>query len=152
MRSAEIQTALAAAVEEVLETMCFSAVLASSEGRSPPEAEAEAAPAVGAELYFHGEPSGGFRLALTANAARAVGAGFLGKEESEVSEPEAAEVVCELANMICGSVLSQLESQTEFRLTHPELAPTESESFAQTGAWRWFDLGEGHLITSLRLQ
>jgi hypothetical protein len=85
--------------------------------------------------------------------ARVVGAGFLGREEAEVSDAQAGEVVCELANMICGSVLSRLESEATFQITHPELTPSEpGAGFDGAGACRWFDLGDGLLITSLELQ
>jgi len=152
MEPNEIQTALAAAVEEVLETMCFTTVLASAEGAVPPEGDGSA-PALNAELHFQGNPSGGFRVGVPMKLARVVGAGFLGREETELSDSQAGEVVCELANMICGTVLSRLESKATFQITHPELTPPEhSVSFEGAGAKRWFDLGEGILTVSLELQ
>ncbi len=152
MEPNEIQMALASAVEEVLETMCFTSVLASAEGAIPPE-EGGGAPALTAELHFQGYPSGGFRLDVPLKLARVVGAGFLGREEAEVSDSQAEEVVCELANMICGSVLSHLESKTTFQITHPELVPPQQGvSFAQAGASRWFDLEDGFLAASLQLE
>jgi CheY-specific phosphatase CheX len=150
MEPNEIQTALASAVEEVLETMCFTTVLASSV--HPPE-EDGGAPAITAELRFHGSPSGGFRMGVPMKLARVVGAGFLGREQMEVSDSQAEEVVCELANMICGSVLSRLESKATFQITHPELAlPEPAAGLAGAGANRWFDLGDGILTVSLELQ
>ena len=174
MEPNDIQLGLAAAVEEVLETMCFTSVLASGEGVLPdrvdgaappdldwaapmdlggavpaagdwvvPASGQRAAPAAGddagrpageviapadgdggapactAELRFQGNPSGGFRVSVPWKLARVVGAGFLGLEEVEVSDSQAEEVVCELANMICGSLLSRLESKSPFRITHP---------------------------------
>jgi hypothetical protein len=152
MEPNEIQTALASAVEEVLETMCFASVLAGAEGAVPPEWDG-AAPAFTAELHFEGSPSGGFRVGVPLKLARVVGAGFLGREETEVSDSQAEEVVCELANMICGSVLSRLESKATFQITHPELAPPEHGiSFEGAGTNRWFDLGDGILAVSLELQ
>jgi hypothetical protein len=62
-------------------------------------------------------------------------------------------VVCELANMICGSVLSRLERNATFQITHPELVPPQQDvSFGGAGANRWFDLGDGILTVSLELQ
>ena len=152
MEPIEIQTALAAAVEEVLETMCFTTVLASAEGAFPPEGDG-GAPALTADLHFQGKPSGGFRVGVPMKLARVVGAGFLGREEIEVSDSQAEEVVCELANMICGTVLSRLESKATFQITHPELTPPEQGvSFEGAGAKRWFDLGDGILTVSLELQ
>ena len=111
------------------------------------------APALTADLHFQGNPSGRFRVSVTMKLARVVGAGFLGREEAEVTDSQAGEVVCELANMICGSVLSRLENKTTFQITHPELTPSEPVAcFDGDSACRWFDLGDGLLITSLELQ
>ncbi len=111
------------------------------------------APACTAELRFHGNPSGGFRVRVPWKLARVVGAGFLGREETEVSDSQAEEVVCELANMICGSVLSRLESKATFQITHPEPGrPERDAGFDGAGASRWFDLGDGILTVSLELQ
>jgi CheY-specific phosphatase CheX len=148
----EIQTALAVAVEEVLETMFFTTVLASSEGIAPREGDG-GAPEITVALRFHGNPSGGFRVSVPLKLARVVGAGFLGREEAEVTDSQVGEVVCELANMICGSVLSRLESETTFQITQPELTPTESGiGLEGVGTCRSFDLGDGVLIASLQLQ
>ncbi|MGO9011564.1 MAG: chemotaxis protein CheX [Bryobacteraceae bacterium] len=152
MEPNEIQSALASAVEEVLETMCFASVLASAEAAVPPELGC-GAPAFTAELHFQGNPSGGFRLGVPMKLARVLGAGFLGLEETEVSDSRAEEVVCELANMICGSILSGLECKATFQITHPELAPPkQSVSFAGAAASRWFDLENGFLTASLQLE
>jgi hypothetical protein len=187
----EIQMRLTEAVEEVLETMCFTSVLASGEGAAPPAGEGAApsvdgdwataageeaavpasadvtaptdgavpadengcGPACTAELLFQGNPSGGFRVSVPWKLARVVGAGFLGREEMEVSDSQAEEVVCELANMICGSVLSRLESKATFQITHPQPGrPERGARFEGGGASRWFDLGDGILTVSLELQ
>jgi CheY-specific phosphatase CheX len=151
MESNEIPAALAAAVEEVLETMCFTTVLASSEGAAP--AEGDGTPAITVELRFEGSPPGSFRVSVSSKAARAVSAGFLGREEAEVSDSQAGEVVCELANMICGSVLSRLESKAIFQITHPELIPSvPGAGLDEDGTCRWFDLGDGLLTASLQLR
>ena len=151
MEPNEIQMALAAAVEEVLETMCFATVLASSEGAAPPEGSGM--PAITAQLHFEGNPSGGFHVSVPMKLAHVVSASFLGREEAEVSDSQAEDVVGELANMICGSVLSRLESKATFQITHPESALTErGVSTEGTGVNRWFDLGDGTLTVSLELQ
>ena len=165
MEPNEIQIGLAAAVEEVLETMCFTSVLSSGEGAAPASIEGTASagceatvpdaatPTCTAALRFKGDPSGGFRVSVPRSLARAVGAGFLGCEEMEVSDSQAEEVVCELANMICGTVLSRLESEATFQITHPELVPRErGAGFEDAGIQRWFDLGDGILTVSLELQ
>ncbi|MBI4874105.1 MAG: chemotaxis protein CheX [Acidobacteria bacterium] len=152
MQPNDIQTALVSAVEEVLGTMCFTSVLASAEGDAPPEGDA-GAPDLTAELHFQGRPSGGFRVGVPRSLARVVGAGFLGREEIEVSDSQAEEVIRELANMICGSVLSRLESKTTIRISHPEPAPPErGVRVAGAAANRGFDLGDGILTVSMELQ
>ncbi len=158
MEPNEIQLGMAAAVEEVLETMCFTSVLASGEGPAPvPEENAAAAnpvaPPCTAELRFEGNPSGGCRVSVSRKLARIVGAGFLGLDETEVSDSQTEEVVCELANMIRGSLLSRLESDATFRIAHPELTAVERvPAFEGAAASRWFDLGDGILTVSLELQ
>jgi len=149
MESPEVQAALGAAVEDVLETMCFACVIGSSD-QPPTEPGLGASPVI-AELRFIGSPSGGFRLGVEAQVARLFAAAFLGREESELSEVQTGEVVCELANMICGSVLSRLERDITFHITHPELASPEAAADAR-GTVRWFELEEGLLNTSLLLE
>ncbi len=85
-------------------------------------------PEVVAHLTFEGDPSGALTLRVTAGAARSVAADFLGAEESDLSEQQIGDVVSELANMICGSVLSRVESSTTFRLAAPRIVPSESEA------------------------
>jgi hypothetical protein len=149
MQPTEIHTALEAAVGDVLETMCFTSVLASSEKAIAASAE----PAFTAELHFEGHATGDFRLAVPVKLARLVTSCFLGRDEAEVSDCQAGEVVCELANMICGSVLSRLDSKAIFHITHPELTVSEAAAgFDAAACRRWFDLGDGVLITSVELQ
>jgi CheY-specific phosphatase CheX len=151
MEPIEIQRALESAVEQVLETMCFTSVVASSEGGD--WSEGRFTPEIAAELQFEGDPRGGFRLGVSKKLARALGAGFLGLEEAEPSDSQAGDVVCELANMICGSTLSRLEDKATFRITHPELISQErGASCGGGGVNRWFDLGEGILTVSLELR
>jgi CheY-specific phosphatase CheX len=139
VNNAEIETALAAASAEVLETMFFAEVL----GAAPPPAAG-----IAARVVFRGSPPGAFSMAIDSAAARALAAGFLALDESELSEPRVGEVVCELANMICGSVLSRLEPDAAFELLHPELiAPVAAAAPA-----RFLDLGAGALAVSIEFQ
>jgi hypothetical protein len=63
---------------------------------------------------------------VAGGAARSVAADFLGEEEPALSEQQIGEVVCELANMICGSVLSRVESAITFQLATPRIVAAES--------------------------
>jgi CheY-specific phosphatase CheX len=150
MESTEVQTALAEAVEEVLETMCFAMVLSSSETAIPAPAGSDP---VHAMLRFEGTPSGVFHLSIPVALARAAGSGFLGRDEEEISDLEATEVVCELANMFCGSVLSRLEKETIFHLSSPVLVTGDAGfPFVGAGISRWFELEGGTLAVNLDFQ
>jgi CheY-specific phosphatase CheX len=107
-------------MEEVLEKMFFIQCLGEPREFSPE-------PEVVAHLRFEGDPSGSLTLRVTAGAARSVSADFMGAEEQDLSEQQIGDVVCELANMICGSVLSRVESATDFRLATPQIV-TRSNS------------------------
>jgi hypothetical protein len=83
-----------------------------------------------ARLTFEGDPPGCFTLRVTKSAACSIAADFLGAEESELSEREVSDVICELANMICGSVLSRVESNTTFRLASPRVLQEDAPAAA----------------------
>jgi CheY-specific phosphatase CheX len=152
MEFTEIQTALSSAVEEVLETMFFASVVDSAEGAAPREAGV-GTPDITAAIKFEGNPSGRFRVSVPTKLARVLGASFLGREEEEVTDSQAGEVVSELANMICGSVLSRLEREAIFQIGHPELSPPESGAGPQSAdGCRQFDLGDGVLTATLQLR
>ena len=114
LRSTTIHTALAAAVADVLESMFF--IETSGESHEPPVAEAMAV-----EIRFDGDPPGRFQMRLTPDAARCFAADFLGEDAGSVSKNQSADVALELANMICGAVLSRLESSAFFRLDSPRI-------------------------------
>src|ERR1041384_8232990 len=100
------------ACEEVLETMFFTSVMQ----------DAEPSPELlcGAGLRFSGSPSGSFQVRTSTVAAPGLAAGFLGDAESDITAERAGEVVCELANMLCGSVLSCMDRAAIFELSQPE--------------------------------
>lgn len=116
MTERELQQVLDECTQEVLEQMFFVRVLG-----SPPGEMAREGPCIAADVSFHGEPSGCLTLVVSAASARSIAADFLGEEECVLSHQQIGEVICELANIICGSVLSRVESQTTFRLESPQL-------------------------------
>jgi hypothetical protein len=117
MPDSAIRSALDEAVKAVLERMFF---IAAGDPLSP---GAAAEPSVQVRLTFEGEPSGSLHLRVALPAARSISADFLGIERAEVSEQQIGEVVCELANMICGSLLSRTDSSATFRLGAPAIVP-----------------------------
>jgi CheY-specific phosphatase CheX len=138
--------ALSASAREVLETMFFTDVA----GDTPEQGDGTPAGLV-AGLRFNGERPGEFRIAVTPEAAKTIAANFLGTDE-EVPEARVAEVTCELANMICGSVLSRLERDLAFDLSHPELISGEAAAAWSAGSTRTFDLGNGRLTAGIRFE
>src|SRR5271165_2558572 len=100
-----------------MEKMFYVRALEESSAGEPAASEAE----VAARLSFHGRPSGSLTLRLTAGPARSITADFLGCEEGELTEAQVGEVICELANIICGSVLSRMGNDAHFRLSTPQL-------------------------------
>lgn len=113
MTETELEHVLARCTETVLEQMFF--VRALNESIPAPDAE------LSVEVRFAGEPSGRLLLRISSSAARLIAGDFLGEDESGLSEQQVAEVICELANIICGSVLSQVGTETTFRLDAPHL-------------------------------
>ena len=101
---------------EVLEKMFF--IEASAETPSGGAAEC---PSVLVELNFDGDPPGIFRMSLARAAAALIAGDFLGEDAESVTGHQVDEVAKELANMICGAVLSRIESSATFRLAAPNL-------------------------------
>jgi CheY-specific phosphatase CheX len=137
---------LAAATEEVLETMFFSTVFAEPEEtltRLPENS-------VTAQVRFRGNPSGVFTVGLALPAAQSVAENFLGLEPGSITHEQICGVVREMANMICGSVLTRIDSDTLFDLLAPEIL--DSAQAAPMGPTRVFDVdGNGLLQVTLRI-
>ncbi|HUA63660.1 MAG TPA: chemotaxis protein CheX [Verrucomicrobiae bacterium] len=138
MTDEELLAALRESVRQVLEKMFFAEPL--DGGSTALEADGLAV-----RVAFDGSPSGALVLAITDAAARRVAADFLGEDESSVDSAQTSEVICELANMICGSILSRVESQTIFRLASPTILSADH--------WRFhFEPGCGRVIHTVQLE
>lgn len=138
-------SALQESVREVLEKMFFVDLLQPCACDMPPAG-------IAAELSFQGDPPGCFRLALDWPAARTAAADFLGENAADLTPEQMTDVVCELANMICGSLLSRIESTATFRLSKP--CPACAEWTSQTNAKSCFraQMGSGHLRAEIFLE
>ena len=99
---------------EVLETMFFTGV-------SGETAEGVPGPHFSAELSFRGSPSGRFGIDVPLATGRIIASNFLGADGEELSKSQVSEVVGELTNMICGTVLSRLNVKGQFELLSPEV-------------------------------
>jgi CheY-specific phosphatase CheX len=108
----DLEALVLSAASDVLESMYFTSVM------GPSEVPLSGAGWI-AGLEFQGELSGTFALRMSKESARLLAANFFGEEESDISETAVADMVGEMANMICGSVLSRMEKEIHFRLSHP---------------------------------
>jgi CheY-specific phosphatase CheX len=110
-----VRQLLSESAQKTLETMFFMA----PDGISA-VAERPAGPLIAASLLFNGTPPGRFGIVISTPVARTLAASFLGfEEEGKLPLPQVGGVIGELANMICGAVLSELESNCNFDLTTP---------------------------------
>lgn len=138
--SADLQTfaaAVGAAVEQVLETMFYTAAFPVNAGPADP---------LCAHIHFNGDPCGEFELLIEPGAARKFAAAYLGVPESDLVATSAAETACELANMICGATLSRLHPDSIVKLDSPELTSPVLGGLSQP-----FETPEGLLAVSLRV-
>jgi CheY-specific phosphatase CheX len=136
--------ALAECTEEVLEQMFFVRPLS-----DPTREDLLDSPHLIADVDFAGEPSGHLILSVSQQAARSIAADFLAEEEPVLSEQQVGEVVCELANIICGSVLTRVEGKTLFRLGSPRLLVQGPQSKTQQGAVQSLNLWNGNLTVAM---
>lgn len=118
---------LSQAAAEVLETMFFTTLAeeAAEPGEAEP-AEPVAAPCLSVRLSFRGAVSGRLGIRVPPDTGRRIAANFLGIEPAEATGAQIEDVLCELSNMLCGSVLSRLQSESVFELLRPEIGPPEA--------------------------
>src|SRR5579863_2241940 len=122
MPETPITEALSAGAVDVLETMFFSPVMGEA-ALGAPRLEKP----LMASLKFSGGRSGSFTVRVSAEAAGIIAANFLGEDADTLESGQVRDVICELANMICGSALSRLDREAHFDLHHPELVESCTE-------------------------
>ena len=115
MTTLDLTRALSDSLPEILGTMFFSDVMEDCEDG------VVAADSLSASLSFHGPLSGDFQLHIDLPAARLLAASFLAEEEDALAPAQIEEAICELANMICGGVLTRLQPDALYSLSHPEV-------------------------------
>jgi CheY-specific phosphatase CheX len=140
MQANDFNPWLETAVATVLESMCFFSTV----GEAAEDTVLELPQAwVGGKLNFRGVPSGTFGISFPAHTARTLAANFLGEDEPEIDEAQTSEAVCELANMMCGALLTRQEAKRTFDLSSPvPCRPDESTGVANR-IERTFLLEEG---------
>jgi CheY-specific phosphatase CheX len=149
MQASELKPFMESAVAEVLESMCF----ISSEGEATDEMGDDRPNWICGELEFSGIPGGAFGIAVPPSTAAVIAANFLGEDEADLSEKQTVEVVCELTNMVCGTLLAQIDSKQAFTLSPPKHVSADTGSPAKSGRIQGtYALDEGFIYTWLELQ
>lgn len=131
-------------IAEVLETMFFtSAIPATCQHH-------RAEPALHARIEFSGSILGTFETTLDQAAARSLGSGFLGLMDDEVTEEGEEQVLSELTNILCGSLLSRLYPDARVILGPPHVlipgqpVPSGGHRFHQC-----YEMAEGWLSVTI---
>ena len=147
MTDTTIHAALSSAVADVLERMFFLEVLGET-AEPPPEAET-----VTVHLSFDGDPPGHFQMRISRPAANAVAADFLGEDPDSLTDRQSTEVTLELANMICGAVLSRIETSASFRLGTPQIETDDTGQRGSAEETRYtVDTGNGTLTVAIQME
>ena len=144
MSEVNILQVLESSTEAVLGTMFFADALPGS-GECPIENGVRAA------LEFHGMQPGRFTLEVSLEAAREIAANFLGLTPVELSQGQTCDVIREMANMVCGSVVSSLERDSTFDLAAPRILPEPSAVTSGHVFRRSFEIDGGGLEVCLEL-
>jgi len=128
---------------EVLETMFFTEAM-------PADCEHSwLGGAVSVQVGFDGSHVGEMWLAVGEEAVPALASAFLGLDPEEASAMERSQVILELANILCGAVLSSLWRDSRLQLDAPKLAAWDCGG---EGVWHCcLTLPEGRLAISIRL-
>lgn len=143
----DVETSLPELIEEAakdaLEEMFFMVVFDHAAAK-PLEPDA-----VCARVDFAGDACGSLTIALSRGALLEAAANFLGEEGSSLRNDQIRSVICELANIICGSAVSRWRHDGLFLLAPPALA--ESLEHPGTVAECTLQLEQGYLWFSLAL-
>jgi hypothetical protein len=124
MKASEFAELVPGCCGEVLDSMYFTTLMETSYPKELADAVEGEEIAVGAEDYafslrFKGDICGQFGLHVGPVEGRMLAANFLGEDEADLSTIEVADVIGELANMLCGAVVSKVEGRSKFVLSHP---------------------------------
>jgi hypothetical protein len=128
---------------EVLETMFFDEAVAAHCEHGWIQSAASV------RLPFEGSHCGEFLLSVAPEVARSITPAFLGIDPEEVTEGQSSQVLLELANILCGSVLSHLWPDSDLNLGGPE--PIQVEGPIEDALHECFRLTEGMLSVSIRV-
>jgi len=152
VQSEQIAEVLGSAAETVLETMFFTMAEGEAEPAFPPETNL-----MRTAIAFSGEWSGTFEMQTPFSCARTIAESFVGADElEEMSADKVGEVMGELANMVCGSTLSQLANDKIFDLGAPRQLrsgdPMIPVAVDAVTASRGLNLGEGVVAFAMAIE
>lgn len=139
----DFQTVIGRASAGVLETMFF------EEAVESPCDHGWLDTAISTEIHFDGSHCGDFLFSVSPCAARTIAAGFLGLDPEEMAVEQGGQVILELTNILCGSVLSSLWPDSDLTLGSPE--PSLSTPNAGTAMHLCFTIPDGPVSVSVRL-
>lgn len=143
MQASELIPLIDTCCADVLDSMYFTSI-----AEIKHHVEAPLPQEISFGLRFDGDLQGRFILGLSKNLARSLAANFLGEEEDLVSLADLEEVSGELANMLCGSIVSRIGGG-KFALSHPEpvdlVAQFDLPGDDRVSASLTTDAGELHL-------
>ena len=131
---------------EVLETMFFAEAVAAGCSHD------WLSSAVAVRVRFAGSHVGEMRLSVSGDAADSMACAFLGLEPLEITQPLRDQVILELANILCGAILSHVWPESKVALGAPEISPEISldEPPFDGALHRCFELPEGKLGVWIR--
>jgi CheY-specific phosphatase CheX len=139
--------------QKTLETMFFA-----TPDNVSRDSQRPAGKLIAASLTFQGAPPGRFGLVVSDLLARNLTQNFMGCEDAARLLPaQVAGVMGELCNMLCGSVLSDLEAHANFDLSAPRSIPVGAEEpgpdfAAGSPSICRFELPEGALVLFLEFE
>jgi len=126
-----------AAAVQAFEVMCFAELTPAAENL----------PITGkrivAQVDFDHKASGQLRLELPPEAAGIIASNFFGGDEAELSESQVRSLVAELTNIICGSLLSRLNSGSLMMLSSPEIFVADEDCHVGS---RYYCQLDGHPV------
>jgi CheY-specific phosphatase CheX len=144
---------LSESAQKTLETMFFT-----TPDRVSADPQRPAGELIAASLTFQGAPPGRFGVVMSEPVARTIATNFLGAEDGKRLPPaQVRGVIGELANIICGAVLSELESNANFDLSSPapvQVGADEPGPDYATGSpvTCRFEMPEGAIVLSLAFE
>jgi CheY-specific phosphatase CheX len=134
--------ALAESAQDVLETMCFI-----DAGEVPGALGAPSSAPIVAQVEFAGYWTGRCIVEIPEACARLIAGNFTGAlDPDQVEALNVTELLCELANMVCGSTITRLRCPGIVTLAHPHLIgewPSLNRTSGSCAVECWLDTGDG---------